>query len=130
MGIFANILDKLGFGEKNKEVVAVVVPATDAGAPQAAASKPAVMSEIDVVAKLEALAAAHSEKLNWHVSIVDLMKLLGLDSDLSVRRDLATELGCPSEKMLDSAQMNVWLHKAVLQQLSANGGNIPVSLLN
>jgi hypothetical protein len=58
------------------------------------------------------------------------MKLLGLDSHLDVRRELATELGCPSEKMSDSAQMNVWLHKTVLQLLAANGGNIPAHLLD
>jgi hypothetical protein len=76
---------------------------------------------VDVVANLEAMAKAHAEKLNWKVSIVDLMKLLGLDSSLAARKELATELGCPSEKMGDSAQMNMWLHKTVLQKLADNG---------
>ena len=84
---------------------------------------------VDVVAKLERLAAAHKEKLNWKTSIVDLMKLLGLDSSLVARNELATELGCPTHKMGDSAQMNVWLHKTVLQKLADNGGNIPKELL-
>ena len=84
---------------------------------------------MDVVAKLESLAQANAEKLNWKVSIVDLMKLLGLDSSLGARKELATELGCPAEKMSDSAQMNMWLHKTVLQKLAANGGNIPADLL-
>ena len=84
---------------------------------------------MDVVAKLEGLAAASAQKLNWKVSIVDLLKLLGLDSSLDARKGLATELGCPADKMADSAQMNMWLHKTVLQKLAANGGNIPKELL-
>jgi hypothetical protein len=60
---------------------------------------------------------------------VDLMKLLGLDSSLVARKELATELGYPTHKMVDSAQMNVWLHKTVLQKLAGNGGNIPKELL-
>jgi hypothetical protein len=84
---------------------------------------------VDVVAKMEALASVHAEKLNWKVSIVDLMKLLGLESSLATRKELAAELGCPAEKMGDSAQMNMWLHKTVLQKLAENGGNIPASLL-
>ena len=82
------------------------------------------------MANLEALAAANPQKPNWKVSIVDLMKLLDLDSSLASRKDLATELGCPADKMGDSAQMNVWLHKTVLQKLADNGGNIPKELLS
>jgi hypothetical protein len=85
---------------------------------------------VDVVAKLDGLAAKNSEKLNWKTSIVDLLKLLGLDSSLTVRKALAVELGCPEQKMGDSAQMNMWLHKTVLQKLAENGGNIPKELLN
>ena len=83
-----------------------------------------------MVTKLEGLAAAHRERLNWRVSIVDLLKLLGLDSSVAARKELATELGCPAEKMGDSAQMNMWLHKTVLQKLAENGGNIPKELLD
>lgn len=90
----------------------------------------APISTVDVVAKLEDLAAAHAEKLNWKTSIVDLLKVLGLDSSLAARKELATELGCPAEKMGDSAHMNVWLHKAVKQKLAENGGNIPKELLD
>lgn len=72
------------------------------------------MSAVDVVGKLDGLAAKNPQKLNWKTSIVDLMKLLGLDSSLNARKELATELGCPADKMDDSAQMNMWLHKAVL----------------
>ena len=82
------------------------------------------------MAKLETLASAHAEKLNWKLSIVDLMKLLGLDSSLAARKELATELVCPAEKMGDSAQMNIWLHQTVLKKLAENGGNIPADLLH
>lgn len=81
------------------------------------------------MSKLEGLAASNPQKLNWKTSIVDLLKLLSLDSSLEARKGLATELGCPADKLADSAQMNIWLHKAVLQRLAANGGNIPKELL-
>lgn len=135
MSIFSSILSKLGFGDKNAEAVAAATaPAPAPAAPVAPAAPiapaPVAISEVDVVANLAKLAAAHAEKLNWKTSIVDLLKLLGLDSSLAVRKELATELGCPAEKMGDSAQMNMWLHKTVLQKLAANGGNIPADLLN
>jgi hypothetical protein len=125
MGIFSNIMAKLGFGDDKVAEVAAAPAAVEA------AAAPAVVpiSDVDVVAKLEALAAASKEKLNWKVSIVDLMKLLGLDSSLTARKELASELACPAEKMGDSAQMNMWLHKTVLQKLAQNGGNIPADLL-
>lgn len=132
MSIFSNILSKLGFGDKHEEAIAVQpsAPVADAAPAAPVAVAPIAISEVDVMAKLAALSAAHAEKLNWKTSIVDLLKLLGLDSTLAVRKELATELGCPSEKMGDSAQMNMWLHRTVLQKLAANGGNIPAELLN
>ena len=126
MGFFSSILSKLGFGE---QAVAAAEQAPSAPTAPTPASGPAAISVVDVLGQLEALAASHAEKLNWKVSIVDLMKLLGLDSSLAARKELATELGCPAEKMSDSAQMNMWLHKTVLQKLAANGGNIPADLL-
>ncbi|MGE5471415.1 MAG: DUF3597 domain-containing protein [Bacteroidota bacterium] len=143
MGIFSNIMSKLGLGHHDQAATAANAPAGQpAATPQPTAERaptpapgstpasgPAAISQVDVVAKLESLAAAHSEKLNWKSSIVDLMKLLGLDSSLAARKELASELGCPAEKMGDSAQMNIWLHKTVLQKLAANGGNIPPELL-
>ncbi len=126
MGIFSNILAKLGFGDDKQEAAAA--PAVTEAAPAAAPAVVAI-SVVDVVGKLEGMAASHAEKLNWKVSIVDLMKLLGLDSSLAARKELAAELGCPAEKMGDSAQMNMWLHKTVLQKLADNGGNIPADLL-
>jgi hypothetical protein len=83
---------------------------------------------VDVVKKLEALSAGKG--LNWKVSIVDLLKLLDLDSSYEARVELAKELGCPPELMGDSAKMNTWLHKEVLRQIAANGGNIPKELLD
>ncbi len=127
MSIFSSILAKLGIG--SAEAAEVTTPAAT---PSAAASTPAAtpISAVDVVSKLEGLAASHAEKLNWKTSIVDLMKLLGLDSSLTARKELATELACPADKMGDSAQMNMWLHKTVLQKLAQNGGNIPKELLD
>jgi len=92
--------------------------------------KPAAMEMVDVVAKLEGLAAANPAKLNWKVSIVDLLKLLDLESSFEARKELATELKCPPDMMGDSAKMNTWLHKEVLRQIAANGGNIPQELLD
>jgi len=126
MGFFSSILSKLGFGE---QAVAAAEQAPSAPMAPAPADAPVAISEVDVLGQLEALAASHAEKLNWKVSIVDLMKLLGLDSSLAARKALATELGCPSDKMEDSAAMNIWLHKTVLQKLAANGGNVPAELL-
>jgi len=123
MSLFGKILEKLGFNR----------PAMGEPAPQAAPaapSAPAPIAVVDVVAQLEKLSAAQTQRLNWKVSIVDLMKLLGLDSSFAARKELAAELGCPSEKMGDSAQMNMWLHKTVLQKLADNGGNIPKELLD
>ena len=133
MSIFGSILSKLGFGNDKKDAD-VIASATVAATAAPAATTPAVpavaaISEVDVVAKLAALAAANAEKLNWKVSIVDLLKLLGLDSSLAARKALATEVNCPAEKMGESAQMNMWLHKTVLQKLAQNGGNIPADLL-
>jgi len=154
MSIFSSILQKLGLQKKDAAPAApAVTPAKPAApvAPTAKASTPVksaaatvkpaeptftpnanfhpnAISEVDVVAHLEKLAAG-SPGLDWKVSIVDLMKLLGLDSSLAARKELATELGCPADAMADSARMNVWLHKTVLKKVAENGGNIPQSLL-
>jgi hypothetical protein len=131
MSLFSSILEKLGFSQRAEPNKPAPAPAPTS-APQAApVEKPPVVaiSAVDVVAKLESLAASNPQKLNWKVSIVDLLKLLSLDSSLEARKELATELECPREKMGDSAQMNIWLHKTVLQKLADNGGNIPKELL-
>ena len=132
MGLFSAILEKLGLSHR-EEPSSKPAPATATtpAAQEVPVKPPAVVaiSEVDVVAKLESLSASNPQKLNWKVSIVDLLKLLSLDSSLEARKGLAAELGCPKEKMGDSAQMNIWLHKTVLQKLAENGGNIPKELL-
>ncbi len=132
MGLFGAIMEKLGFGQAAAQAATSPPTAAPTAAPAAAsaAPQPTAMSAVDVVGKLEGLAANNAQKLNWKSSIVDLMKLLNLDSSLTARKELATELGCPADKMGDSAQMNMWLHKAVLQKLAANGGNVPKELLD
>jgi hypothetical protein len=131
MSIFSSIFEKLGISSASAEEVPKTAPVETASTVQSeSVSAVAGITVVDVVAKLEGLAAASSEKLNWKVSIVDLLKLLGLDSSLASRKQLAQELGCPSAKMGDSAQMNMWLHKTVLQKLAQNGGNIPQELLD
>ena len=99
-------------------------------APVPAAKAPAAIPVVDVVAQLEALAAKTPGNLNWKNSIVDLLKLLGMDSSYEARKELAIELGCPADQMSDSARMNVWLHKTVLSKIAENGGNIPADLLD
>lgn len=137
MGIFDSIMHKLGFGDEAKEEAAgkvnvakeveaaMVEPATE----QAETAASEAIAVIDVVGKMEALAASHAEDLNWKESIVDLMKLLGLDSSYSHRKELARELDCPDALMGDSAKMNVWLHKTVMVKLAENGGAVPQDLL-
>ena len=83
---------------------------------------------IDVEAVLIDRAAKNPQKLNWRTSIVDLMKLLDIDSSLAHRKELAQELGFTGDTS-DSAAMNVWLHKRVMQELERNGGKVPASLV-
>ena len=135
MGFFSKILDKLGFDAGNskvEEMLRAPIPAASTAAVSSAPGATPVtpMREVDVVAQLEQKAAANPQKLNWRTSIVDLLKLLDIDSSLNARKELATELGCPASLMGDSAQMNMWLHKTVLTKLAANGGNVPKELLD
>lgn len=135
MSLFGTILAKLGIGG------AAAAPAPTAQRPPAASPAPASapappvptpqpVATVDVVAQLEMRAAANPQKLNWRTSIVDLLKLLDIDSSFAARKGLATELGCPADLMGDSAKMNVWLHKAVLARIAANGGKVPQDLLD
>jgi hypothetical protein len=100
--------------------------APSASAPASSSAKP--MTEVDVEAVLTQLAAKSKEKLNWRLSIVDLMKLLNLDSSLAARKELADELHYTGNKT-DTATMNIWLHKQVMQKLAANGGKVPADLM-
>ncbi len=101
-------------------------------APAEVAPTPAPVTAVDVEANLTKLASEHPEDLDWRRSIVDLMKLVGMDSSYGARKELALELGY-SQADIDSkgsAEMNMWLHKEVMKQLAANGGTVPADLLD
>jgi len=136
MSFFGKILEKLGF--KTAKAEPAPAPAPKAPPPRVAPAPsappppppPKPIEVVDVVAQLEKLAAANPQKLNWKVSIVDLLKLLDIDSSFAARKELAIELRCPAELMGDSARMNMWLHKTVLKKIADNGGNVPKELLD
>jgi Domain of unknown function (DUF3597) len=124
MGIFSSIKDAI-FGKK--AVAATPAPSAIPLDTAPAAPEPVAITEVDVIANLEEMAAG--KDLNWRTSIVDLMKLVGMDSSLQERKDLAMELGYTGE-LEGSAEMNIWLHKAVMRELAANGGKVPAELLD
>ncbi len=131
MGIFGNIMSAI-FGSASAAGAAPSATSTSAPAAPGSASAPAApgaapMSQVDVAAVLTKLAAESKEKLDWRKSIVDLMKLLDLDSSLSARKELAKELHYSGD-MNDSASMNIWLHKQVMVKLADNGGKVPEDL--
>jgi Domain of unknown function (DUF3597) len=101
-------------------------PGSAAAAPAPAA--PASAAQVDVGGILDGLAAKSSEQLDWKRSIVDLMKLVGMDSSLGARKELAKDLGYSGD-MNDSASMNIWLHSAVMKKIAENGGKVPADLL-
>ena len=111
------------------EIPAAETPAaaTPSAATPAAAAPTAVPAPVDVEAVLTALAAKNPQSLNWRSSIVDLMKLLDLDSSLKSRTELAHELNYGGDTA-DSASMNVWLHGEVMRKLEENGGTVPADL--
>src|SRR4029453_17168268 len=138
MGLFNSLMSKI-FGH--------AAPATTASASQAAAAAPAAGGTpqtpaaagssapapaaapvVDVAAVLNDLAKKNPEKLDWRKSIVDLMKLVGMDSRLGARKQLATELHYTGDQN-DSASMNIWLHKEVLKKLAENGGKVSQEVL-
>ena len=135
MGLFSSIMEKLGMGsakaapapEPVPEVIFVdpaeLPPSAGAPVPEA----PKAISAVDVVGLLEQKAAANPQKLNWKTSIVDLLKLLDLDSSLDARKDLAEELGVHAGSH-GSAEQNIALSKAVWRKLAENGGQVPAGL--
>lgn len=142
MGLFNKLMSKI-FGHAPAPTVAATstsaaqptpgtqataAPASGAGAPAATAPRAAVQV-VDVAVILDGLAAKNAEKLDWKRSIVDLMKLVGMDSSLAARKQLATELHYTGDQN-DSASMNIWLHKQVLRKLAENGGKVPPELLS
>lgn len=129
MGIFSNIMGKI-FGHKPKTAPTPAPTPAQAPAPTPTAATAAPAPEpVDVTAVLDDLAANNPQKLDWRHSIVDLMKLVGMESSLSERKELADELGFTGEKG-DSATMNIWLHKQVIKKLSENGGKVPAELMD
>jgi hypothetical protein len=137
MSIFGSIMSKI-FGHPAAAApeggAAPSTPESSAAAPEpgapptytpAATATP--QAPVDVEAVLTAIALEKKGPSNWRQSIVDLMKLLDLDSSLEARKQLATELNYPGDQN-DSASMNIWLHKQVMQKLAENGGKVPDSL--
>jgi hypothetical protein len=129
MSIFSSIMSKI-FQHPKAQATRQPAPAAASTAPQSAAPQPAAAEApaVDVEAVLTVMAQDNPQTLDWRHSIVDLMKLLSLDSSLAARKELAGELGYTGNAD-DSAAMNVWLHKAVMEKLAANGGIVPNSLL-
>lgn len=139
--MFANLMSKV-FGHSSAASAPAAPTAAGAAPPAAAAAPPAAVAAplaaagtgagapavVDVTAILDGLAAKNPEKLDWKRSIVDLMKLVDMDSSLAARKELATELHYPGDKN-DSAAMNIWLHKEVIKKIAENGGKVPQELL-
>ncbi|WP_246792768.1 DUF3597 domain-containing protein [Burkholderia perseverans] len=133
MSIFGDIVNKLFGKAKPDQPPPAANPTPDPAAVQdvapEAAPAQAPLSDVDVAAVMDQLVAESGQTLNWRVSIVDTMKALGVDSSLEHRKQLAAELHYDGDTN-DSASMNVWLHKAVMQALAANGGKLPSDLAN
>ena len=102
-------------------------PGPTGGSAKIATAPASAQAQVDVAAVLTELASKNKEKLDWRNSIVDIMKLLNLDSSLSARKELAKELNYTGDTN-DSARMNIWLHKQVMVKLAENGGKVPDSL--
>lgn len=140
MSVFSKVLEKLGMTQQREEAprrtssTTSAVEAAEAFRMRVAKIRAARDAQevpmVDVMAKLEKMAAEQPQESNWKTSIADLLFLLGIDHSKENRMELAKELGCPAELMEDSAKMNTWLHRAVLVELAENGGNIPNELLD
>ena len=131
MGLFSDLMGKI-FHHAPAAHAAPAAPAASTaspagGAPPSTAAPPS--APVDVAAVLDHLAAQNPQKLDWRHSIVDLMKLVGMDSSFGNRKALAAELGYTGDSS-DSASMNIWLHKKVMAKLAENGGKVPQELLH
>ena len=124
MGIFSSIRDAI-FGEPAKAQPAPERPA-GGGTGTIVASRPQQLDEVDVERRLDAMPGA--DGLNWRSSIVDLMKLIGVDSSYGSRKELAQELG--NTDYSGSAEDNILLHKQTMQALAKNGGKVPKQFLD
>ncbi|PYD74943.1 DUF3597 domain-containing protein [Novacetimonas pomaceti] len=139
MSIFGSILSKI-FGSSEAKAATPAAPAAAPAAAKPAAPAPAAAAPapvapaapppqpVDVDAVLSAMAAKNPEKLNWKTSIVDLLKLLGLDSSFAARKELAAELHYTGDTN-DSAAMNIWLQGQVMKKLAENGGKVSPDLM-
>jgi hypothetical protein len=131
MSIFGEIVNKLFGKAKPDQPPPAVEPTPDPAAAQAAAPAaapaPAPLADVDVAVVMDQFVSESGQTLNWRTSIVDTLKALGVDSSLDHRKQLAQELKYSGD-MNDSASMNIWLHKQVMQALAANGGKLPADL--
>ena len=135
MSILGNIFNKIFHRGQTAEATTTASAAPDGSsaaaagvAAQAEAQKTAAAA-VDVEAVMNGLAEKNSQKLNWRTSIVDLMKLVGMESTLAERKELADELGYTGDKG-DTATMNIWLHKQVMAKMAENGGKVPAALMD
>ena len=135
MSIFSKIFDKIFHRKDAAQAPSDAAANASAGgvaagqAANQASAAAAAQEPVDVEAVLTAMAAKNPQKLNWRTSIVDLMKLVGMESSLAERKELATELGYTGAKD-GSAEMNIWLHKAVMKKMAENGGKVPAELMD
>lgn len=127
MSIFGDIVHKLFGKAKPDQPAPAAEPAPNPADAPASAAAAAPLSDVDVAAVMDQFVAESGQNLNWRVSIVDTLKALGIDSSLEHRKQLAQELKYGGDTN-DSAAMNVWLHKQVMQALAANGGKGPADL--
>lgn len=127
MSIFGDIVHKLFGKAKPDQPAPAAEPAPNPADAPASAAAAAPLSDVDVAAVMDQFVAESGQNLNWRVSIVDTLKALGIDSSLEHRKQLAQELKYGGDTN-DSAAMNVWLHKQVMQALAANGGKVSAYL--
>lgn len=127
MGLLSTIISKV-FGGKKEAAPTSSTEGVEVVETIIAEATPVVPADFDVAGYLHGLRGQTSEKLDWTVSIVDLMKLVGMDSSLTARKELAKELGY-GDDTADSAKMNIWLHKQVMQQITKHGGKLPAELV-
>ncbi|MGB3738229.1 MAG: DUF3597 domain-containing protein [Pontixanthobacter sp.] len=136
MGMFSSIKNAI-FGDKDddkgkpgdgvpKTSIPRAKPAANSRPTPAPAASPKPVSQVDVAARLDAKPGA--DKLNWRTSIVDLMKLIGLDPSYDNRKELAQEMGRTDYE--GTADDNVWLHRVTMQRLAQNGGKVPAEYLD
>lgn len=130
MSIFGTLLSKI-VGHSARAEAAKENTVAAAAAPTAATTPTpaAAPAQVDIMAELEQMSANSKQKLDWKNSIVDLMKLVGMESSLTERRALATELGYTGDQS-DTATMNIWLHAQVMKKMSENGGKVPANMLD